>query len=129
MADKLLIMGEYNTAINNLLGINVEKQTIFRSTGLPSHIVKRKHFKCLKYIDNIPEIIDDPDYVGLHTEKDGTFSIEYIKIFKFNILVAVKVDGKSDYLYISTVHDIQESKIRRRLYSGRLKKFKNNIDK
>ncbi|MCL2693719.1 MAG: PBECR2 nuclease fold domain-containing protein [Oscillospiraceae bacterium] len=131
--NKLLVVGNYNTSINDVLGINLAEQAIYRSKGLPTHIIKQKHFNCLKYIDNIPEIIANPDYVGLHTEKDGTFSVEYIKIFKLNVLVAVKVDGKSDYLYVSTVHDVQESKLQRRLHSGRFKKIgiisKKAIDK
>ncbi|MCL2020090.1 MAG: PBECR2 nuclease fold domain-containing protein [Oscillospiraceae bacterium] len=128
MADKnLIVMGVYNTNINDILDINIETQTIYRSKGLPTHIIKQKHFNCLKYIDNIPEIIANPDYVGLHKEKGGVFSVEYVKAFKLNVLVAVKVDGKSDYLYVSTVHDVQESKLQRRLHSGRFKKIENKI--
>lgn len=43
---------------NNGCIINDEVQDpkfneIYRSKGLPSHMVKRKHFSCLKYIDYI----------------------------------------------------------------------------
>jgi len=41
----------------------MEPLEIFRSKGLPAHMVKRKHYKCLKYIDYIPDIIANPDYI------------------------------------------------------------------
>ena len=39
-------------------------------------------------------------------------------------MIGIKLDKDNDYLYVSTMHDIQESKIQRRLYSGRIKEFK-----
>ena len=102
--EELLKVGEYNSKFNDILGINIQKLEIYRSKGLPSHIVKRKHYKCLKYIDYIPDIISEPDYIGVNPNEQGT-SIELIK------------------RYVSTMIDIQESKIERRLYSGRIKEI------
>ena len=121
MSNKMLIMGEYKPMFNDVLGISIEPQIIFRSAGLLAHMIKRKHFKCLRYIDFIPDIIANPDYIGINpNEKDGE-SIEFIKRYGVNVLVGVKLDSKNNYLYVSTVHDIQESKLERRLYSGRIK--------
>lgn len=39
-----------------------------------------------------------------------------------NVMIGIKLDTDGEYLYISTMHDVQESKIQRRLFSGRLKK-------
>ena len=38
-------------------------------------------------------------------------------------MIVIKLDKDNDYLYVSTMHDIQESKIQRRLHSGRIKEF------
>ncbi len=65
--------------------------------------------------------------LGINPNETRTDSIEPIKRYKDNILIGIKLDKSSNYLYISTMYDIQESKIQRRLHSGRLKKF--NIDK
>ena len=89
-------------------------------------MVKRKHFKCLKYINNISEIIENPDYIGINPSEDN--SIELIKRYKDNVLIGIKLDTEESYLYVSTMHDVQESKIERRLHGGRLKKFSKNID-
>lgn len=38
-----------------------------------------------------------------------------------NILVGIKLNADENYLYVSTMYDIQESKLVRRLHSGRLR--------
>ncbi len=124
--EELLRVGKYNSRFNDILGIDIKELEIYRSKGLPAHIVKRKHFKCLKYIDFIPEIIENPDYIGINpNEKDS--SIEIIKRYKDNVMIGIKLDTDGEYLYVSTMHDIQESKIERRLHSGRIKEY--SIDK
>ena len=124
--NELVKVGKYNPAFNKILGINIKELEIYRSKGLPSHMVKRKHFNCLRYIDYIPEIISKPDYIGVNPNEQGV-SIELIKRYSDNVLIGIKLDADGEYLYVSTMHDIQESKISRRLYSGRIKAF--SIDK
>ena len=104
------------------MGIEIDELNIYRSKGLPAHMVKRKHFNCLKYIDYIPEIIQNPDYIGINPNEDGK-SIEIIKRYKDNVMIGIKLDTDGEYLYVSTVHDVQKSKIKRRLHSGRIKEF------
>ena len=120
--EELLQVGTYNSQFNETLGIDIKELEVYRSKGLLAHMVKRKHYKCLKYIDYIPDIIKTPDYVGVNPNEQG-ISIELIKKYADNILVGIKLDSEGDYLYVSTMHDIQESKISRRLHSGRLKQF------
>lgn len=123
MDDNILKVGKYNTEINKILGLEMEELDIYRSKGLPTHMVKSRHYKALKYIDYIPDIIESPDYVGINPNEDGTESVELIKRYKDNILVGIKLDAENGYLYVSTMHDIQEGKISRRLHSGRIKEF------
>ncbi len=123
MSDKLIEVGKYKSEFNTILGINIQSKEIYRSKGLPAHMIKSKHAKCLKYIDYIPDIIDKPDYIGINPNENGNESIELIKRYKDNIMIGIKLDKDNDYLYVSTMHDIQESKIQRRLHSGRIKEF------
>lgn len=125
--EQLIKVGEYLDKFNCILGISIEEKEIYRSKGLPTHIVKRKHYKVLKYIDYIPEIIATPDYIGINPNENGTQSIELVKRYKDNVLIGVKVDKENEILYVSTMYDIQESKIQRRLFSGRLKEV--SVDK
>ena len=125
--EELLKVGKYNSAFNNILDININESDIYRSKGRPSHMVKRKHYKCLKYIDYIPDIIAKPDYIGVNPNESGT-SIELVKKYSDNIMIGIKLDIEGKYLYVSTMHDVQESKIARRLHSGRLKRFSVDAD-
>lgn len=127
MPDKVIYVGSYKREFNTILGIDIETKDIYRSKGLPAHMLKSKHEKCLKYIDYIPDIIDKPDYIGVNPNENGTDSIELIKRYRDNVMIGIKLDKENDYLYVSTMHDIQESKIQRRLYSGRIKEF--HVDK
>lgn len=43
--------------------------------------------------------------------------------FERRVLIGVKLDAEKEYLYVSTMHDVQEAKITRRLHSGRIKAF------
>ena len=124
--EDLLKVGKYNPMFNDILGIDIGDLEIYRSKGLPAHMVKRKHFKCLKYIDYIPDIILEPDYIGINPNEPG-ISIELIKRYTDNIMIGIKLDTDGEYLYVSTMHDVQESKISRRLHGGRLKEL--SVDK
>lgn len=126
MDNKLLKVGKYNLIFNDILGINISDFDIYRSKGLPAHMLKRHHEKCLKYIDYIPDIIQSPDYIGINPNETEVQSIELIKRYRDNILIGIKLDKDNDYLYVSTMHDISESKIQMRLFSGRFKEF--NVD-
>ena len=120
---KLIHVGEYNKEFNNLLNIDITQTQIFRSVGLQTHLIKRNHQDCLQYLDQISEIINNPDYIGINpNEKDS--SIELIKQYDDNILIGIKVDNSADILYISTMYTVQQSKLERRIHSGRLIKFK-----
>ena len=126
--EELIKVGKYNLEFNDILGINIDELEIFRSKGLPSHMVKRKHFKCLKYIDYIPDIILDPDYIGINPNEPEV-SIELVKRYTDNVMIGIKLDTDGNYLYVSTMHDVQESKIPRRLHSGRLKEISTVVQK
>lgn len=141
MDENLLKVGKYDNKFNEILGIEIEEVEIYRSKGLPAHMLKSKHQNCLKYIDYIPDIIENPDYVGVNPNEKENSSFELIKRYKDNILIGIKLDKDGDYLYVATMHEVQESKIVRRLHSGRIKKViteceknstenrKNNLDK
>ena len=91
-------------------------------------MIKRKHFKCLEYIDYIPDIIQNPDYIGINPKEGGT-SLELIKRYADNVMIGIKLDTDGKYLYVATMHDVQASKISRRLHGGRLRKFSIDSEK
>ena len=124
MNDNLLVVGRYNPLFDEILDINMpySDDTIYRSRGLPAHMLKSRHERCLRYIDYIPEIISHPDYIGVNPNETEC-SIELVKKYRENILIGIKLDKNEKYLYVSSMYDVPESKVQRRLHSGRLKVF------
>ena len=117
MSDKLIKIATFNTELNPLLGTDFQAFSIYRSKGLLTHLINRKHYTAAKYIDYLPEIISSPDYAGY---TDG--NIELVKIFKDNIFISIKLDGKRNQHYVATMFDVKTGKIEAYLKSGRLKK-------
>ena len=116
----LLRIGQYRRIFNEILGIDLPVCDIYKSVGLYKHIIKR-HPDCEKYIGCISEIIDSPDYIGKNPGEPN--SIEFVKCYDSNILVAVKLDLANEYMYVASLYDLSESKLSRRINSNRLVKF------
>jgi len=87
-------------------------------------LINRKHFVAAKYIDYLPEVINNPDFAGMHGG-----NMELIKCFKDNIFISIKLDVKMSKYYVATVFDVKQSKIDSYVQSGRLIKIdeKSNI--
>ena len=117
--ENLYKVGEYNGEYNRILDIDLPCAPIYVSCGLRKHIQSR-HSNCLDYIDKIPEIINNPDYIGKNPTEPN--SIELVKVYENNIQIGIKMDISKNYLYVATLFDIKQSKIERRLNSGRLKR-------
>ena len=120
--NKLIKVGNYNKKFNDLLGINITQEEIFRSSGLSTDVIKSNRENCLKYIACISDIIENPDYVGVNPN-ESCQSIELVKKYENNVLLGMKVDSSNNFLYVSTLFNLQESKLQRRIHSGRLVKY------
>ena len=101
--DKLIKVAHYNTKLNSVLGFDYSAFTIYRSKGLLTHLIKRKHFVAAKYIDRLDDIISHPDYAGCYNG-----NIELVKCYNDNIFVSIKLDEKESKYYIATVFDVKK---------------------
>lgn len=111
--------------IEDILNLKLDtSEIIYSKRKLMKHIVKRNHGDVVKYFENIEEIINNPDYVGVNPNEVDT-SLEYVKRFDDNVLVALKIHRSRKRFYIPTMYIINDFKLERRVTSGRLK----SIDK
>ncbi len=117
-----IVVGKYNPEFNKKLNLNITAEEIVRSKGLPTHLIKHGHHNCLKYIDYISDIIENPDYIGVNPNEKGE-SLELVKRYKNNILIGLKVDSTQNNLYVSTMYEVQQTKLERRIFSNRLVPF------
>ena len=121
-SDKMIYVTELNESLKKALKIN-HRIKVYRSKGLITHLLKRKHYTAVKYFDYIPDIIEDPDFAGFSNGQ-----IELIKYFKENILLSIKLDQTRNIYYVATLFDVKQSKIDSYCKSGRIIKLdKNNI--
>ena len=115
---KLIFVSELNENICTLLNLPLKTIKVYHSKGLLSHLLKRKHFIAIKYLDFLEDILQNPDYIGSFENQ-----IELVKQFKDNIFVSIKLDEKKEIFYISTIFDVSNAKIQSYCKTGRLKKI------
>ncbi|MEB3072579.1 PBECR3 domain-containing polyvalent protein [Parvimonas sp. C2] len=109
-------------SIKKLLGLETDLSEIeYSRHGLKRHLEKRKHYDVLKYVDNVKEMIENPDYVGIN-RNGNKLALEYVKCYKKNVLLALKVNKTKDKFFIVSMYSINDYKLNSRKFSGRLKK-------
>lgn len=121
MKNELIHVGTYDLKYNQLLGMDLAEYDIYYSVGIEIHMRKRHHDDCIPYISRLQEIICAPDYVGKSPKEPD--SIELVKRLEHNVMVGIKLDKGKDYMYVSTMYCIQDSKVNNRAKGGRLKKL------
>lgn len=111
-------VGEYIELFNEITGQSLPCGTIYQSHGLTIHI-KNHHPAEMHLIELVPDVIREPDYIGKHPSEPN--SVELVKKISGNVMVCIKLDAQNDYLFVASVFEISDAKLRNRLYSGRLK--------
>ncbi|MGO5113581.1 PBECR2 nuclease fold domain-containing protein [Candidatus Avoscillospira sp. LCP25S3_F1] len=120
--EKLFRVGEYIELFNQMTGQALPCGAIYQSHGLAKHIQKR-HAGENEHLNDIPAIIQNPDYIGKHPKEKN--SIELVKVLHQNVMVCIKLDLDENYLFVASVFEITEAKLRNRINSGRLKRIDN----
>ena len=123
MGNRLTEVGVFDERVNMILGTEVSSLPIRANIpGLKAHLYKKKHFNCIKYLEALSDLLEDPDYVGINPNEESV-SFEYVKVIGENIQIAIKLEESGEYFYVASIYDIPEAKLQRRLHSGRLKNF------
>lgn len=102
----------------DILGIDFPADEVKINPGAIKHIKNAHPEDFIKYFQHIPDIIENPDYVGIHPKEPN--SIELVKVIGKDVLVAIKLDSKG-CLYVSSMYELTPQKVPKRLSSGRLK--------
>ena len=119
-------IGELSEEVINALNLNLKPQNInIWSTRLQEHCEKHKEQYSspdafYQAIKNIPLILKDPDYIGLH--KNG--NIQYVKKLDDISLVGVQILYGSHSLLFRTIFPISESKLNNSIKSGKFVPYK-----
>ncbi|MBP1926862.1 hypothetical protein J2Z76_002732 [Sedimentibacter acidaminivorans] len=116
-------LGLLKLSIIELLGIEAQESKILISKDKITYTKKHcKDYSCYDefklHTEAAPEIIESPDYVGIHPKGD---SIVFIKEISKNVLVAVRLSN-TDKKWVKTIYPITDAKLNNYIRSGRLKK-------
>lgn len=120
MGDKLFVVGQYIEKFNKLTGQQIPCGDIYQSVGLVTH-VRNHHPGKEGLVALVGDVIRSPDYIGKHPKEPN--SIELVKKISGNAMVCIKLDTKRNYLFVASVFEISEGKLKNRLNSGRLKPY------
>lgn len=119
-ATKTQIVGELDILVlKKLVGVEFPSGIVYMYPGVLKHIKKDHSADLLNYGKYIPQIIENPDYVGKNSKVPD--SVELYKFIADYILLAIKLDP-SGYLYLSSMYQLNNAqyKIQKRLQSGRI---------
>lgn len=118
-------VGTLNSKVISLLGLHSNEMKIVIGKDKLKYIEKHKHkFKnndeYIRHIESLPDIIENPDFVGLHPSGD---SIEYIKQIDEILLIAVRIRNQGK-LWIKSVFPITKDKLETYKRAGSLREYK-----
>jgi hypothetical protein len=116
-------VGEFTDKIIAGLGLEIPEGTpIFIGESNEKHIQSRHPYEYERYYDRIPEILAEPDYLGINP-KDK--SVQFVKVFCVGseyIRVAVKIT-RSAKCFVKTLHLLSTCNAERYIRKGTLKKL------
>ncbi|MGV3466525.1 MAG: PBECR2 nuclease fold domain-containing protein [Heyndrickxia sp.] len=116
------VVGVLHPAIVSKYQLACSSHEVQMYPGAIKHIKKRHPGIFEQYYHLIPDILENPDYIGQNPKEPN--SVELVKIVNEHFLVAIKLDP-SGYLFLSTFYDLKngKTKVEKRIRNGRLMLF------
>ena len=119
-------IGKFSKKIIDLLNLNIPENTeIYIGNQNREHMEKKHSHDYYYYHHLLPNIISNPDYVGIEPKNN---SIEYIKEVSIDpsviIKIAIRVSSNGKY-FVRTMYNISDHKIKSALNKGYLFKVEN----
>ncbi|MCR1899016.1 PBECR2 nuclease fold domain-containing protein [Irregularibacter muris] len=129
---KKIIIGRLSAEVIDYFNLNCSPCNIVLWADRLKYTEKHKtDFKSeqeyYRHIEEIPNIISNPDYIGLHPSNN---SIQYIKKIDENMLIGIRLKPTGD-LNFRSAYPITQEKLNSYLKAGTLVKYKKiigNID-
>lgn len=114
------LVGYIRNEIIEQLKLNITNKEIIIYPGAIRHIRDRHPYAFKKYFHRLIEMINRPDYIGI--AHNDNHKIEFIKTYKDNILIALKIEN-GNHVFISSMYIIEENAIEKRVEAGKLYKL------
>lgn len=124
-SSKNIKIGELSSDVISALNLDLKPQNIYIwSSRIEEHCLKHKNDYSspeafYKAVNSIPNIILNPDYVGIHSNGN----IQYIKKLDDISLVGIKIIKGSNSLLFRTIYPITEDKLKYYIKSNKVTKI------
>jgi hypothetical protein len=117
IAALVLKVGYLKKSIIDKLKINLNPGEIYLLQGGLKHIERKRKNFFQEYINLLPDVIKNPDYIGTNPKYKN--SVEFIKKVKKNVLVAIR-SNEFGTLSVVTMFEVTNAKINRMLKHNRI---------
>ena len=101
------------------LSLSLNPGPIYMGRGNFKHISRRHPEMYQAYLDDIPLVLANPDYIGVNPKQGG---VEFIKKLAGNHLVAVRASARGT-LYARSIYDVGETRLLKTLAEGNLVRY------
>lgn len=119
-------VGCFSENIINALNLNMASGTpIYIGDTNIEHIKKRHEYEYEKYYKFLPDIIAQPDYVGLNPKDNSIQLVKEFKISNDYVRVAIKV-MQTGTCFVKTMHILSTCNADRYIEKGTLKHLDTN---
>jgi hypothetical protein len=117
------LVGILPEVLTKYYGLVCESHEVYMPPGVLKHLKKRRHWDdFIKYYNDIPDMISQPDYAGQNPKEPNT--VELYKVLADRVLIAIKMNPANGlFLGSFYVLDNGEEKIKGRLRTKRIYPF------
>lgn len=101
------------------MGLQCAPGPIYIGLSNIQHIMTKHPAECALYLQSIPAIISEPDFVGVHPRQGG---VEFVKMFDQSVMVSIRLSAKGT-LYVRSLYAVNDERIQEYLRKGTLLAF------
>ena len=109
-------VGSLSQEMISRLGLHYSPGPVHIGPSNLEHIRGKHPTEYVEYLHDIPDIIKNPDYIGVHPRQGG---IEFVKVFDENLMVSVRPSVKGTFL-VRSVYIVSRERVQSYLQKGTL---------
>ena len=118
-------VGDLSQEVILRLGLHYDPGPVYIGPSNIEHIRCRHPIEYVKYLQDIPDIIERPNYIEAHPRQGG---IEFVKVFDENVMVSVRPSAKGTF-FVRSVYIVSGRRVRSYLQKGTLFRFVERLPK
>ncbi|MEA4882955.1 MAG: PBECR2 nuclease fold domain-containing protein [Clostridia bacterium] len=113
-------VGNLSQEVISRLGLHYGSGPIYIGPSNVEHIRCKHPVEFVKHLQDIPDIIENPDYIAVHPRQGG---VEFVRMFEENgVMVSVRPSAKGT-LFVRSIYAVTDERVQSYLQKGTLIRF------